>query len=65
MVYYSKLLYLLVIQNHGYGIIIFGWVDGHSHAVMNMEAKTNNRASTALEVFLTAVSYYGCPSRVR
>ncbi|KAK4023615.1 hypothetical protein OUZ56_009015 [Daphnia magna] len=30
-----------------------------------MEAKTNNRASTALEVFLTAVSYYGCPSRVR
>jgi hypothetical protein len=33
--------------------------------VVALHASTNNRASTVLDVFLSAVEEYGCPFRVR
>ena len=37
----------------------------HSTQVVGLQASTNNRATTVLELFLKAVQQYGAPSRCR
>ncbi|KAF4584655.1 hypothetical protein EYR40_004642 [Pleurotus pulmonarius] len=48
-----------------WGIVIFGVVDGYSRMITGLRASDNNRADTALSVFLEAVENNGQPSRVR
>ncbi|KAJ8692156.1 hypothetical protein PTI98_009494 [Pleurotus ostreatus] len=48
-----------------WGIVIFGVVDGYSRMITGLRASDNNRADTALSVFLEAVENHGQPSRVR
>ncbi|CAL8293502.1 unnamed protein product [Arctogadus glacialis] len=42
-----------------------GGIDGYSRRIMFLSANTNNRASTVLQCFLTAVAEHGLPQRVR
>ncbi|KAA0712532.1 hypothetical protein E1301_Tti019072 [Triplophysa tibetana] len=46
-------------------MVIHGGIDGFSRRIMYLQANTNNRASTVLQFFLTAVSQHGLPHRVR
>ena len=46
-------------------IVIHGGIDGFSRVVAYLKATTNNRSDTALSAFLSGVSEYGLPSRVR
>ncbi|CAL8391535.1 unnamed protein product [Arctogadus glacialis] len=46
-------------------IVIHGGIDGYSRRIMFLSANTNNRASTVLQCFLTAVAEHGLPQRVR
>ncbi|XP_041864185.1 uncharacterized protein LOC121654221 [Melanotaenia boesemani] len=46
-------------------IVVHGGVDGFSRLIVYLGGATNNRASTVLDSFLSAVSQYGVPSRVR
>nr|XP_055035227.1 uncharacterized protein LOC129423108 [Misgurnus anguillicaudatus] len=46
-------------------IVIHGAIDGFSRLVTFLEASNNNRSSTVLEKFVSAVDQYGVPSRVR
>lgn len=48
-----------------WGIVIHGFIDGHSRVVVGLRASNNNKAVTVLDVFLTAVRDYAAPSRVR
>ena len=48
-----------------YGLVIHGFIDGHSRVVVGMEAANNNRADTVLRVFQKAVRMYGWPRRGR
>ena len=45
--------------------VIHGGIDGYSRLPVYLKASTNNRASTVLHCFLTAVERHGLPSRVR
>uniref|UniRef100_A0A3B1JFC5 Integrase catalytic domain-containing protein n=1 Tax=Astyanax mexicanus TaxID=7994 RepID=A0A3B1JFC5_ASTMX len=45
--------------------VVHGGVDGFSRLVVYLTVAGNNRASTVLQSFLTAVDEYGLPSRVR
>ncbi|GAA5856945.1 hypothetical protein JCM5353_004857 [Sporobolomyces roseus] len=49
----------------GNGIVIHGFIDGHSRLVTGLRASGNNRATTVLSLFLSATAEYGVPSRVR
>ena len=50
---------------HRWKIVIHGGIDGYSRRIMFLSANTNNRASTVLQCFLTAVAEHGLPQRVR
>lgn len=45
--------------------MIHAGIDGHSRRIMFIRCSDNNRAATVLEVFLSGVTRYGLPSRVR
>lgn len=46
-------------------IVIHGGIDGYSRMITFLKAATNNRASTVLASFQTAIEEYGLPSRIR
>ncbi|XP_023818518.1 uncharacterized protein LOC105358284 [Oryzias latipes] len=46
-------------------VVVHGGIDGFSRLVVYLNASTNNKATTVFNGFLTAVSQYGVPSRVR
>ncbi|CAL8258413.1 unnamed protein product [Arctogadus glacialis] len=46
-------------------IVIHGAIDGYSRLVVFLRASDNNRSSTVMESFLSAVAKYDVPSRVR
>ena len=48
-----------------YRIVIYGGLDGFLRMIVFLQASTNNRASTALQHFQSAVEHYNLPSRVR
>nr|XP_054605991.1 uncharacterized protein LOC107395523 [Nothobranchius furzeri] len=48
-----------------YGFVIFGGIDGFSRKIMYLDASTDNKASTALGLFLGSVEKNGLPLRVR
>ena len=48
-----------------YRIVICGGLDGFLRMIVFLQASTNNRASTALQHFQSAVEHYNLPSRVR
>lgn len=48
-----------------YRIVIHGGLDGFSRMIVFLQASTNNRASTVLQYFQSAVEHYSLPSRVR
>ena len=46
-------------------MVVHGGIDGFSRLVTFLHLSTNNKASTVLELFLSAVHQYGLPSRIR
>jgi transposase InsO family protein len=48
-----------------WGIVIHGFIDGYSRLITGLRASNNNRAQTVLDLFLSAATTYGVPSRVR
>ena len=48
-----------------YRFVIHGGIDGFSRLIVFLQASTNNRAGTVLQLFLEAVESYNLPSRVR
>lgn len=48
-----------------WNIVIHGGIDGYSRLVTFLNASNNNRSSTVFQSFVTAVSHYGIPSRIR
>lgn len=46
-------------------IVVHGGIDGYSRRVVFLQASSNNRATTVLELLLTATRKYGWPPRVR
>ncbi|KAJ8075899.1 hypothetical protein PM082_021531 [Marasmius tenuissimus] len=48
-----------------WGIIVHGFIDGHSRLITALRAANNNYASTVLLLFLMACMIYGVPSRLR
>ncbi|KAG8942949.1 hypothetical protein FRC04_003291 [Tulasnella sp. 424] len=48
-----------------WGIVIHGFIDGHTRMVVGIAAANNNFGSTVLNLFLRAAHQYGVPSRLR
>ena len=48
-----------------YGFVVLGCIDGYSRKIMYLGVRTNNRASTVLQLFVRATEMFGLPSRVR
>ena len=48
-----------------YRFVIHGGIDGFSRLVVFLQASTNNRADTVLNLFMEAIQRYHLPSRVR
>ena len=46
-------------------VVLHGGIDGYSRQVVLLQASSNNRATTVLELLLTATRKYGWLSRVR
>lgn len=46
-------------------IVIHGFIDGYSRLITGLQASNNNLARTVLDLFLSAASTYGVPSRLR
>lgn len=45
--------------------VIHGAIDGYSRLITYLRVSTNNRASTVLGAFRSAIEHYGLPSRIR
>ena len=45
--------------------MIHGCIDGFSRKIMYLHYSTNNKASTVMTLFNSAVNKFGLPSRVR
>ena len=48
-----------------YRFVIHGGIDGFPRLTVFLQASTNNRAGTVLQLFLEAVESYNLPSGVR
>uniref|UniRef100_A0AAZ1XLS2 Integrase catalytic domain-containing protein n=2 Tax=Oreochromis aureus TaxID=47969 RepID=A0AAZ1XLS2_OREAU len=48
-----------------WGFVFHGGVDGYSRCITYMRCCTDNRASTAMQLFQSAVDLFGLPQRVR
>ena len=48
-----------------YRIVIHGGIDGYSRLIVYLQASNNNKASTVLNLFQSAVFKFNLPSRVR
>ena len=48
-----------------WGFVVHGGIDGFSRKVVYLNCNTNNKASSVLNLFMTAVEQFGLPSRVR
>ena len=48
-----------------WGFVIHGAINGHSRLILYVRCATNNKKETILELFYTAISQYGVPSRLR
>lgn len=48
-----------------WGIVTHGGIDGYSRLVVYLQCNHNNRACTVYDLFLSAITQYGLPSRVR
>ena len=48
-----------------YKIVIHCFIDGHSRFIVGLRVNDNNRASTVLDLFESAIERHGTPSRVR
>ncbi|KAF1389905.1 hypothetical protein PFLUV_G00052430 [Perca fluviatilis] len=46
-------------------IVVHGGIDGFSRLIVYLNCATNNRSSTVLDGFMSAVGQYGVPSQVR
>ena len=46
-------------------IVIYGGIDGFSRTIVYLSCKTNNEASTVLDLFVNAVQQFHVPCRVR
>ena len=46
-------------------IVIHGGIDGHCRLITYLRSSSNNRASTVLSAFTSAVDEFGLPSRIR
>lgn len=66
--FFRLILSLPLIYSAGlirFKIVIHGFIDGKSRLITGIRASNNNRASTVLDVFLSAIEVHGTPSRVR
>ena len=48
-----------------WGFVVFGQIDGYSRLITEMHLSTDNKASSALIVFIKSIKEFGVPSRVR
>jgi hypothetical protein len=48
-----------------WNIVIHGGIDGYSRVITFLKASNNNRSATVFQSFVTAVTQYGTPSRIR
>lgn len=48
-----------------WGIVIHGFIDGYSRLIAALRASNNNTGDTVLDLFLTAATIFGVPSRLR
>lgn len=48
-----------------WGIVLHGFIDGHSRLITGLRASNNNLGDTVLDLFECAISVYGVPSRLR
>ena len=56
---------LLVVGLIRWGIVIHGFIDGHSRVITGIRASNNNLGDTVLDVFMHAAQEFGVPSRLR
>lgn len=50
---------------HRWKIVVHGGIDGYSRLVVYLDCAANNKASTVFNLFHTAMTQYGLPSRIR
>ena len=55
----------LNLLSYSWRFVVHGGIDGFSRMIVFLACSTNNRASTVLQCFKSAVDKFGLPSRVR
>ena len=48
-----------------WGFVVHGGMDGYSRLIVYLYCSTNNRSDTVLDLFQSAITLFGMPSRVR